>query len=563
MSSGIKLKKIKDRGPSERPELTHYIIQKGKEKIGFLAYNKDISCVEAFFLNEKYKGKDTGHEIQEIIDELIAKETLISWEINSQDKYLYDLFLSYGFRPSKTVKKNGTEIVKMELSPAICLEKLKDKKPARAYSKKETVVIERIPQTLYYDEIKRAIKHLIDMLGGLKRFVKKGDTVVIKPNLVSDHGIKDGIYKGGIVTDIRIIRALVEMLLPVAGKIIIAEGSSINRSATTKMFEHYGYNNLIDLDASKIALIDLNNDELIEKKVPEGKAMTKRSIPVTLERADVIINVPVMKIHFAAIVSLSVKSLQGAVPPLEKYMTHYFGLWQNLVNIHRIIKPKLTIIDGLVGQEDFGPVSGTPKPMHLLIGGINPVAVDAVTMRIMGIEPISSPPVFLAYMQGLGPMEEEKIEVIGASIEDVKSPFKQPVIDISGGRDFYVHDGGACSGCKGYLHFVLAKLRRPDPKEPHRFLIDRPLNKKVNVFLGPHNPYPINPDEINIFMGMCQRHNKDKGIHLPGCPPHAEVIVNGIFSMFPDVEKPKYADESEEKKLGEMLKQVLEQEQTG
>jgi len=559
MSFGISLKKTKDTVFPERPELIKYVIKKGRENIATLLYNKDISCVEAFSMDEKYRCKNIEYEI---IDELISKETLISWELNGNDKYLYELLLSYGFRPTKTIKKNGNEKVKMELSAAVALEKLKGKKPVKTYRKKETVVIEPIPKTLYYEEIKSGLNNLIERLGGLKRFVKKGDTVVIKPNLVSDHGIKDGIYKGGIVTDIRVIKALVEILLPVAGKIIVAEGSSINRSATTKMFEHYGYNKLAEIDPSKISLVDLNNDALVEKKVPEGKRMTKRNIPVTLDKADVIINVPVMKIHFAAIVSLSIKSLQGAVPPLEKYMTHYFGLWQNLVDIHRIIKPKLTIIDGLVGQEDFGPVSGTPKQMNLLIGGTNPVAIDAVTMKIMGLEPLSSPPVFIAYMQGMGPVEEEKINIVGASIEDVKSPFKQPVIDISGGKDFFVHDGGACSGCKGYLHFVLAKLRRFDPKDKNRLLIDRTLDKKINVFLGPQNPESINPYEINIFMGMCQLHNKDKGIFLPGCPPHAEVIVNSIFSIFPDVEKPKYADESEEKKLGEMLKQILREEQT-
>jgi len=369
MSFGISLKKTKDTVFPERPELIKYVIKKGRENIATLLYNKDISCVEAFSMDEKYRCKNIEYEI---IDELISKETLISWELNGNDKYLYELLLSYGFRPTKTIKKNGNEKVKMELSAAVALEKLKGKKPVKTYRKKETVVIEPIPKTLYYEEIKSGLNNLIERLGGLKRFVKKGDTVVIKPNLVSDHGIKDGIYKGGIVTDIRVIKALVEILLPVAGKIIVAEGSSINRSATTKMFEHYGYNKLAEIDPSKISLVDLNNDALVEKKVPEGKRMTKRNIPVTLDKADVIINVPVMKIHFAAIVSLSIKSLQGAVPPLEKYMTHYFGLWQNLVDIHRIIKPKLTIIDGLVGQEDFGPVSGTPKQMNLLIGGTNP-----------------------------------------------------------------------------------------------------------------------------------------------------------------------------------------------
>ena len=87
--------------------------------------------------------------------------------------------------------------------------------------------------------------------------------------------------------------------------------------------------------------------------------------------------------------------------------------------------------------------------------------------------------------------------------------------------------------------------------------MDRPFEKKVNIFLGPSSDKQINLLEKNIFMGICQQHHAEIGAFLPGCPPHAEAIVNGIFDLFPDIEKPKYADESEEKKLGEMLQQIL------
>ncbi len=525
------------------------------QEIGWLLYNRDTSTIDEIFIHKGFEGK--GFEIW-MLDKLIEQHTLVSAEIPCSDQKTFNLLVDYGFRPTKTFKKTDLPFYKMELSAAILLKKLKDKKPARPYKKEEIVAIERISDSMSYEDIKRGVQNIIKNLGGIERFIKKGNTVVIKPNIVSDHGLKDGIYKGGIVTDIRVVRSIIETILPIAGRIIIAEGSSINRSATTKMFEHYGYDRLVDIDPKRISLVDLNKDEVVEKKVPEGKRMVSRNIPVTLEKAHVFINVPVLKIHFAAIVSLSIKSLQGAVPPLEKYMSHFFGLWQNLINIHKIIKPGLTIIDGLVGQEDFGPVSGTPKEMNILIGGINPVAIDATAMRIMGIDPLLSPPVFLAYMQGMGPVEKNMIKIIGEPMDNVASPFKQPHIDIKGGRDFIVHDWGACSGCKGYLHFVLAKLRRPDPADECRLLIDRPFDNKVNLFLGPELNAEINPHEKNIFMGMCQAHNAHKGTYLPGCPPHAEVMVNGIYSLFPDVERPKYADESEEKKLGEMLNHILQ-----
>ena len=536
------------------PDVVVFKAQQGEKVVGWIVYNPKTSTIEEIIKDRKWPGRKAEAHM---VDALLVRENLVSAEILKENHNKYEWMIEYGFRPTRSFVKNGFSFIKMDLSMSVLLKKAKMLKPSKTYRRKEIVAIEKVSGAQTGQEIKAGIENLIKKLGGVQKYVKPGQTVVVKPNIVSDHGMKDGTWKGGIVTDIRLVKALIEVLLPIAGKVIIAEGASINRSETTKMFSHYGYDRLVDLDPKKVSLVDLNNDEQIEKAVPGGKRMLFRKIPVTLEKADVIISVPVLKIHFAAIASLAIKHLQGVVPPLEKYMTHFFGLWQNLVNIHHLVKPNLTIIDGLVGQEDFGPVSGTPKTMNLFIGGTNPVAVDSVAMRIMGLDPATSPPVFLAYLQGFGPIEQDKIKIVGPSIEEVASPFKQPGIDLTNGKNIVIHGESACSGCRGYLHFVLAKLRRPDPANPSHSIMDRPFEKKVNIFLGPATNNNINPQENNIFMGICQQHNKDMGTFLPGCPPHAEVIVNGIFDLFPDIEKPKYADESEEKKLGEMLQQIL------
>jgi uncharacterized protein (DUF362 family) len=540
---------------SESSDITVYLVREDNKTVGWIIYNKVISSIEDIFLNSK------GNEaviFTKAIDALIALESLVSAEIAEADRKKFDRLVEYGFRPTRKIKAFDLSLVRMELSTSVFFERLKEHKPSRPYRKKEQVVIEEVAGTQTEKDIKASLLNLLNRLGGIRKYVKPGQTVVLKPNVVADHGMTGGKYVGGVVTDIRILKALIELLLPVAGKIIVAEGSSINRSATGKMFDVYGYPELINLDPNKVSLVDLNTDKLVEKAVPAGKRMKSRKVPLTIEEAHVLISLPVMKIHFAAGVSLGVKNLQGAMPPLEKYMTHFFGLWQNLVNIHHVVKPHLTIIDGIVGQEDFGPVSGTPKTMNLLIGGENPVAVDAVTMRVMGLEPNISPPVLLAYLQGLGPIEAERIEVLGASIDKVASPFKQPHINLESGRDFRIHAANACGGCRGYLHFVLNKLRKPDPADSSRLLIDRPFERRVNIFLGPYEGVDIDPKETNIFMGICQLHHAEKGTALVGCPPHAEVIMNGIFKLFPDVERPKYADETEEAKLEKMLKEVLD-----
>lgn len=522
--------------------------------VGWIFYDRKTSTIEEILVNKSWKAKDPRSAM---VDALVTRESLVSAAILKNDRKQFDFLVSYGFRPAHQARFHNFDIAKMELSTSVLLKKARNLKPFHAYRKKERVAIEKVPATQTYDEIKDGLARLIARLGGLRKFVKPGQTVAIKPNIVSDHGLKDGKITGGIVTDIRVVKAMTEILLPVASHVYITEGSSINRSATDKMFAHYGYNDVVALDPAKISLIDLNNDKVIEKQVPGRKRMSARKVPSILEMVDTIINIPVLKIHFAAVASLSIKNLQGAMPPIEKYMSHFFGLWQNLVNIHHLIKPKLIIIDGLTGLEDFGPVSGTPKKMDVLIGGTNPVAVDSIAMQIMGLNPKTSPPVFLAWMQGFGPIEKNKIQILGTPVEDVTRQFVQPNIDVSGGESLNIYADDACPGCKGYLHFVLSKLRKPDPLDPSRLLIDRPREKKVNIFLGPSNPKDLPPDDINVFLGLCQQHNKDLGIHLPGCPPHAEVLTNGIFSLFPDVERPKYADETEEAKLGKMLEEVL------
>jgi uncharacterized protein (DUF362 family) len=541
---------------AENKNIIIYIAERDGNAVGWFVYNPLHSTIEELLPQKS----GAGRVMESImIDALIARESLVSAEILKADRAKNDILIAYGFRPTRSFSSHGFDFVRMDLSTAKFLKKVRGWKPSKEYGKSELVAVEKVPATRTHDEIKTSLLNLINDLGGLKAFVGNGQTVVVKPNVVADHGLRDGVYHGGVVTDIAVVRALIEILLTVAKKVVVAEGSSINRAETTKLFAHYGYDKLTDIDPGRVSLVDLNRDKLVRKAVPGGKRMLSREIPLTLEKADVIINLPVMKTHFAALASLSIKNLQGAIPPIEKYMTHFFGLWQNLINIHHLVKPKLHIIDGLTAQEGFGPVYGTPKTMNLLIGGTNPVAVDAVTMRIMGLDPALSSPVFLAYMQGLGPIESEKITTVGAPVDEVMSPFKEAVIDLTHGEKFEIHADNACMGCKGYLHYVLHKLRRPDPKNPGKLLIDRPFKKKVNVFLGPVTNKEPNPDETNIFLGICQQHHADRGKHLQGCPPHAEVMMKGLFSLYPDIERPTYADENAEDKLEGMLKALLEE----
>ena len=124
--------------------------------------------------------------------------------------------------------------------------------------------------------------------------------------------------------------------------------------------------------------------------------------------------------------------------------------------------------------------------------------------------------------------------------------------------------GLACTGAfvelpgGGPVTTVRMCLGGPDPLNSGDLLIDRALEKRVNLFLGPDTVREIDPEATNIIMGACQQHNAAKeGPHLSGCPSHTEEIIGGIFGLYPDVQRPGYADKPEASRLGDLLKTIL------
>ena len=94
------------------------------------------------------------------------------------------------------------------------------------------------------------------------------------------------------------------------------------------------------------------------------------------------------------------------------------------------------------------------------------------------------------------------------------------------------------------VHRDSCMLRRADPRDPTRLLMDRRFEPKVHISLRSSTDAPIDPRATNLFMGICQQHRETLGTHMPGCPPHAEAIMNTMFRLFPDMERTKYADET-------------------
>jgi uncharacterized protein (DUF362 family) len=310
---------------------------------------------------------------------------------------------------------------------------------------------------------------------------KQNITILIKPNLTQE--VEPTRVN---TTDPRVIQALclyLKEVVPSGTRIRIADNTSYGpRGSARRAFEITGIR-----DAALAAgileedIVPLDEDaetpcylDQLEDNIGNSLTLNKISVFNTVLEADFIINLAKMKTQLDEQVSLGIKNWQGILPydilnqfggkhtmgqqdAMSQQGHHRADLSQKIVDLHRIVPPDLTIIDGIWGMEGQGPWEGTPVLMKLIIAGIDTVAVDATAARCMGIDPFNEVvAIRVANANGLGRAKEDEIEILGCQIKDVMRHFKRsnwnPVGVIPG---IQVHVGGTCIGCLATIRAFL------------------------------------------------------------------------------------------------------------
>ncbi len=355
-------------------------------------------------------------------------------------------------------------------------------------------------------EIEIAVRKAIELSGSLSDIISPGDTVLIKPNLVTARP-----PGSGVTTDPRVCKVIANMVREIGARAIIAESSMVG-SDTEKAIQTAGYGKLRE-EGYKV--IDLKKEETTKVPVPRGKAVKEVNLPKIVVDANAIISVPVMKTHDEAMFTLSLKNMKGVLPDAFKKKFHIiFGLMQGIADLMTVVKPTLSVVDGIIAMEGFGPLDGDPVEMDLVIAGRDPVAVDAVTSAVMGFEPEECECVKVAAKSGMGTAELNKIEVIGEPIASVKRRFKRSdealSEDLSFPQDFklLVADK-ACSGCRS---MILTALRRLDGQNH----LDRAAG--WTVVAGRVDSLPNAHKEKLLLVGACTTKFREKSSFLRVVP---------------------------------------------
>lgn len=305
-------------------------------------------------------------------------------------------------------------------------------------------------------EINKMVREAVKLLN--RQFVKKGDTVLIKPNIVSAQ-------QWPITTNPEILRALIEMAFEGgAAKVLVGDNPAIGIGTTSrKVLRESGIEKVVLEAGAEPIYFDEEETKIVD--VPGGVVFRQMEVPARILDCDVIINVPVMKTHLMTVFTGAIKNWHGVLPDHLKEIHHRSDINQKLVDLHMVVKPDLIVFDGLIAMEGQGPCWGSPVPMDLILASNDAVAADAVACAIMDIEPFEVPTTYLAHQRGLGEGRLKHIKVVGKKIEEVKKHFLMPSTELCNLIEgFDVFEGGAClPGCKGNLRVCFdAILGTPD-----------------------------------------------------------------------------------------------------
>ena len=245
-------------------------------------------------------------------------------------------------------------------------------------------------------------KEAIALLGGLNRFVAKGDVVMVKPNIGWDRT-----PEMAACTNPEIIKTLVEMSLAAGAKKVVVMDNTTNQAQ--RCYIRSGIQ-----EAAKAAGADVPfvNPRRVKKMAIKGEWLKEWEVIQDFVEADKIINVPIVKHHSLCRATLGMKNWLGAIGGSRNQL--HQKLDQAMIDLAAFFKPTLTVLDAYRILVRNGPQGGRPsdtKLMKTVVAGVDYVAVDAMGASFLEIPPQELPYLRLGKEKGLGEFQLEKLRI--------------------------------------------------------------------------------------------------------------------------------------------------------
>lgn len=257
------------------------------------------------------------------------------------------------------------------------------------------------------------ISFAVEMLGGWDKFVKPQDIVLLKVNLI---GPKSS--ESAAVTHAEFVRAMVKILKSRNCQVWIGDssgGAIAGIAPTAQSFKVAGYERVATEEGAEIKNFDREGVAAVQ---PESLCEETMYIAKPMFDADVVINLPKLKTHSAQIFSGAVKNVFGCIPGLKK--AHYHRLapdasdfGQIICDIHKATKIQLHIMDGILAMQGEGPAAGGIYEANKILVSEDPLALDVVAAKMVGIDVEDVPILETAWKRNLGEGRLENITLSG------------------------------------------------------------------------------------------------------------------------------------------------------
>ena len=300
----------------------------------------------------------------------------------------------------------------------------------------EKSIVALVPLDTYdQPQVDAAVRKGVELLGGIGRFVKPEERILLKPNLLSRAQPQKAI------TTHPAVFSAVAKLLRDAGYTHLSYGDSPGSPTTTpeKAAETCG----IAAPAARYGLeaADFATGSLVP--YPQGAVAKSFYLCVGAQQAEAIVNVCKMKTHALERITGAVKNIYGCVCGVNKATGHATYPNENifadmLCDLHRCLPMRLHVMDGVIAMEGNGPASGTPVPMNVLLFSADPVALDSVFASLIHLDPASVPTNVSGQKYGVGVMDLDRIEIVtpeGAmTAQEAQARWGKPDFDVFRGK---------------------------------------------------------------------------------------------------------------------------------
>ena len=242
----------------------------------------------------------------------------------------------------------------------------------------------------------------LQALGGMPRFVSRGDIVLVKPNIGWDRTPEQAAN-----TNPEVVATLVRLCLEAGAKEV-------------KVFDHpcedprrcYVNSGIMEAAKEAGATVNYIDERRFRKMEIKGEALKTWKVYQEAVEVDKVINVPILKHHSLARLTMGMKNLMGLVGGNRSRI--HWHLDQAIVDLTDFFKPTLVVLDAIRILTANGPQGGSlkyVKRLNTVAAGDDSVAIDAIGATIFGLEPEEMEHLHIAAQRGLGRMDLGKLRI--------------------------------------------------------------------------------------------------------------------------------------------------------